>query len=262
MNQTQSAFLETGSILVTDSGVGGLYFLKILLNAFPDEKFVYFSDAKNMPYGNKTSGQIRMYCRNRVEFARNIGAKLVVVACNTMSVIGRDIFLKSGLPVVDVVAADLIKRMNIKRPAVLFCTSATAKNVAISRLSQIYDIRICAQPGLAEQIERNAESLCSFTPRLSYNGVRSIGTVILGCTHYGLIKDKFAAEFDGATIIDGSEDVVARVRKSLYFNGCANKDNGEKTRIIKSGESDRVTFKGSGAERMQKVFRKFLSAGF
>lgn len=287
-------------IVVTDSGAGGLFVLDKLVRSFPREKFVYFSDVGNMPYGNKSDERIRELCGMRVDFAKRKKAKLIVVACNTMSSVGREVFENGGVAVDFVLAADgLLKSLSdadgidgvngsgrvgcssggnrssgnrsngkIDLPAVVFCTAATEKSGAISRLSKQNGVIVYAERDLAREIEEHIFDLLSYKPRLAEGDRESYKTVVLGCTHYALIRDKFAERFSGAVVIDGTEGLENRVRQavSVADGGGENErksrgENGAKKQCGDgSGKGDgrkgkvRVVFFGSGARKMRRAF--------
>lgn len=311
-------------IVVTDSGAGGLFVLDKLVRAFPQEKFVYFSDVGNMPYGNKSDEWIRELCGMRVDFAKRKKAKLIVVACNTMSSVGREVFENGGVAVDFVLAADgLLKSLSgadgidgvngsgrvgrssggnrswyvgcpsdgnslgyvgrltgedrssgnrsngkIDLPAVVFCTAATEKSGAISRLSKQNGVIVYAERDLAREIEEHIFDLLSYKPRLAEGDRESYKTVVLGCTHYALIRNKFAERFSGAVVIDGTEGLENRVRQavSVADGGGENErksrgENGAKKQCGDgSGKGDgrkgkvRVVFFGSGARKMRRAF--------
>ena len=292
-------------IVVTDSGAGGLFVLDKLVRAFPREKFVYFSDVGNMPYGNKSDERIRELCGMRVDFAKRKKGKLIVVACNTMSAVGREVFENGGVAVDFVLAADGLSESlsgtdgtsgvnrsgrvgclsggnrsienrshgKIALPAVVFCTAATRKSGVISRLSKQNGVVVYAERDLAREIEEHIFDLLSYKPRLAEGDRKNYKTVVLGCTHYALIRDKFAERFSGAVVIDGTEGLENRVRQAVSAADGGGKnerknrgENGAKKRCRSGSEKGdgrkskvrkgkgRVVFFGSGARKMRRAF--------
>lgn len=253
-DKSKSVFIKRQDrpIVVTDSGAGGLWVLHKLARAFPEEKFIYYSDVKNVPYGNKPTCVIEKYCAERVEFAKKHNAALLVIACNTMSVVGQNVFSNSGINVIKVVAADCFINKKTTRPAIMFCTAATAKNGAISRLSEHNGVKICPMNDLAKEIENNIDRLKSFKPDCLKIDYGKFKTVILGCTHYALIRDKFEVKFAGAKIIDGSENLIEEAGRIIKKSAVKNKSverSGAKMNKEKS-----VLFYGSGARKMRRVY--------
>lgn len=246
-------------IVVTDSGVGGLPILNALALSMPFARFVYYSDEKNMPYGNKSEQVVKGYCEQRVRFAKSVKADLLVVACNTMSLIGKDVFLKSEVPVLTVVAADILSEKTFRK-AVLFCTAATAKSGRIRRLSAKNGVYVYPFYALAREIEKGVLALdrAHFSELEIIRDTHSefekekLDTVVLGCTHYGLIKGEFEKLFPAAAVVDGSEGVVKRARNILAVHDCDFKDDYIKPRIV---------FRGSGARKARSAFYKIYKNG-
>lgn len=246
-------------IVVTDSGVGGLPILNALTLSIPFARFVYYSDEKNMPYGNKSEQAVKGYCEWRVRFAKSINADLLVVACNTMSLVGESVFSKSEVPVLTVAAADALREKTYCK-AVLFCTAATAKSGRIRRLSAKNGVFVYPFYTLAREIEQGVLELdrACFSEleiiRDTYSEFKKekFDTVVLGCTHYGLIKGEFKKMFPAAALVDGSEDVVKRARNILAVPDCDFKDDYIKPHVV---------FRGSGARKARSAFYKIYKNG-
>lgn len=249
----------TRPIVVIDSGVGGLSVLHKLYNAFPYEKFIYLCKGNVVPLGNKSIKKIKKICLSFIYKAKKMRAKLLVVACNTMSLIGKHLFENSGLPVITVSPENfLLSELNksviqkteqansfFYSDKLLFCTEKSAKSPAISQLSNICSYKVIALKTLAKEIEKNAlrlESLNLDSKILQIAGVdlKKIKRVYLGCTHYALIKNKFAAFFPDAEIVDGTENICFEVAKySDYLS-----------------DIKQITFLGNGCKRAEKAFYK------
>ena len=75
---------------VFDSGIGGVTVLKELLKIMPNENYLYYSDSKNNPYGDKSNEEIINLSDNVVEYLINQGCKIIVIACNTASAISKE----------------------------------------------------------------------------------------------------------------------------------------------------------------------------
>ena len=80
---------------VIDSGVGGLSVLKVLQKMLPHEDFLYIGDTARTPYGQRTEAEIRAFVREMTDYLNNAGIKLLVVACNTITVLGTE-SIKNG----------------------------------------------------------------------------------------------------------------------------------------------------------------------
>lgn len=253
-DKNKSVFIKNHCrpIVVTDSGAGGLWVLHKLARAFPGEKFIYYSDVKNVPYGNKPTCVIEKYCAKRVAFAKKHNATLLTVACNTMSVVGKNVFENSGINVIKVVAADCFNNKKTLRPIIMFCTAATAKNGDISRLSGYNGVKICPMKDLAKEIEGNIYRLKSFKPDFMNNDYGKFKTVVLGCTHYALIRDKFEEKFGEIKIIDGSENLIEEAGRVIKKS--ASKNKSVERSCAKKNKAKQVLFYGSGARKMRRVY--------
>lgn len=146
-------------IAVLDSGAGGLAVLKKLRTEFGRVNFLCVSDSENVPYGEKSQNEILALCEKNVKIAIKNGAKALIVACNTMSVVGKSMFLKSGLPCFFIEPPlEKIRAASLSEFGCgVFCTEATARAIN-SKLSNIFnveknDCRVYPQKNLAAKIE-------------------------------------------------------------------------------------------------------------
>lgn len=246
-------------IVVIDSGIGGLSVLHKLYNAFPYEKFIYLCKGNVVPLGNKSVKKIKRVCLSFISKSKKLQAKLLVVACNTMSLIGKQLFESSKIPFITVSPERfLLNELNksfirkteqvnsfLYSDKLLFCTEKSAKSPAITQLSNICSYKVIALKTLAKKIEKNAlclEKLNLDAKILQIEGKNStkIKKIYLGCTHYALIKDKFAAFFPEAEIFDGTENICFEIAKySDYLS-----------------DIKRITFLGNGCKRAERAFYK------
>lgn len=232
-------------IAICDSGVGGLAVLKMIVSAFPFLDCCYLSDGENFPYGNKSESQIKSFCKKFIFEAIKLKADLLVVACNTMSVIGEQIFKnQSEIPTV-FIRAPLweIMKSDLSKVKIL-CTEATAKGKVFKALSSLNAKCVLPMPSLAEEVEKNlilSEKIDFF------NLERKVGDsskIFLCCTHYIHLLNFFKQSFMGAQIFDGTEllfDFLNAVLKD-----CKNFQKGT------------ITFHGSNNLLMKRVFYDIL----
>ena len=85
------------NIGVFDSGIGGATVLKEIIKVLPNENYIYYSDSKNNPYGDKSEDTIKEYCEKIAEFFINNNCKAIVIACNTASAIAADFLRKNRI---------------------------------------------------------------------------------------------------------------------------------------------------------------------
>ncbi len=201
-----------------DSGKGGTTVLSAIRKLLPDNEYCYIADSENCPYGEKTEQELLKIVCNNVDKLKKWGAEIVVFACNTATTkcIGR---VREMYPELEFVGTEpaigLIKKYNAKR-VLIMATPATVKSERVASLiknnrrpGQIIDLLAC--PGLALAIENN-DKIDEVLEKLT-DGCPNYDLVVLGCTHYSLIKDKIQKRFADAIIIDGNDGVARRVKE-------------------------------------------------
>ena len=184
---------------VFDSGIGGLTVVRALMARLPSENIIYFGDTARVPYGVKSVETIALYARQIVQFLLQREVKLLIVACNTMAAVANQAIVElSPVPVLDVIdagARTAVAVTHSKRVGVIG-TPATinsgAYNRAIHRLDP--EVRIFSQTcplfvPLVEEgwLEHRATRLIAeeyLKPLMEHN----LDTLVLGCTHYPLLK--------------------------------------------------------------------------
>ncbi|MBQ7408068.1 MAG: aspartate/glutamate racemase family protein [Clostridia bacterium] len=234
-------------IAVTDSGVGGLAVLKKLEKRFPFVDFVYVSDYKNFPYLNKSNAEVQLFCKNNLEIALNSGADILVVACNTMSQTGREVFERFSTVPTFFVEPDVekIKRLGAEN-CILFCTQLTAISDTIAELNTYTANCVVPLKNLATDIEKNIFALKNFYPKELNENYANRPFIFLGCTHYLLIEDKFKKRFKNCTVFDGIEKIVTPINSLLLPS------DKKQSKISKS-------FIGSGNLRAKEIYERVIS---
>lgn len=261
MNASEAKALPIG---VFDSGVGGLTVLKALREALPHEDLIYLGDTARLPYGTKSPTSISRYaCQATAQLQRH-GIKLLVVACNTASAVALDSLREQmgSLPVIGVVepgAAAAVAARPGGRHLVL-ATEATVRLGAYRRailesdpLAQVDELACELLVSLAEEGWNNgviAESIVKRYLDQLDTASRSPDSVILGCTHFPLLRETFASVFDPAvSIVDSASTTAVAARELL-----------EKLRIGNEQEvsGDLKLLATDGATRFARVGGQFL----
>jgi len=218
------------SVLVWDSGVGGLSILRELVERLPSEDYVYFADIHNAPYGGKSVVQMRERVLPQMRtMIRACNPKCVVLACNTATAtIIED--LRREYPNLDIVGTEPALKPAIKlgKEILLMSTPATYKNCALVRefanqrnvnMSKVVDVRLSS---VVERNFGNTEYLRRYMRGLLANYVGREIVVVLGCTHYVLIRDIIQSVLgEKAILLDSTQGVCNRVKEKL----CANREN-------------------------------------
>lgn len=171
-----------------DSGIGGMSIVRELRKNFPNADFLYYADTKHMPYGKKSRRQLKKYVRDAIRFLESQNVELIVDACNTASTV---------LPKNDKIIG-MIKRVGEQldpslSPIILVATEATIRSGAYQKILERKRAKYFALPcgDLAEAVEKgNFDRIKEwgdiFAEKIRETNSRAI---LLGCTHYSLVKD-------------------------------------------------------------------------
>lgn len=220
MNQKQDF------IAVFDSGVGGISVLRHLVKKMPNERFLYFGDSANAPYGTRPVEQVRQLSIAVAEKLMAQGIKALVVACNTATAAAVDL-LRARYPEMIVVGIEPAVKLAADRfPGGIVGVMATPLTIESEKLHKLEDrwkeqcnILELPAPGLVELVESgkavSEESEALLRPMLeAYAG--KLDAVVLGCTHY-----PFAAPMiqkilgEKTTLLDGGEGTARETQRRL-----------------------------------------------
>jgi glutamate racemase len=217
------------SIGIFDSGLGGLTVLKSLARHFPQESFCYVGDIARLPYGNKSPETIRKYGDQVLDFLHRQQVKALVIACNSASTmyLGEKDF--KGIPLLNVIEPGCraaLEAASDDKIAVLG-TSATIRSGAYARiLKQLRpQVEVLEQAcplfvPLVEEGMLNDEVTQTIARRyLTHICQQRFKTVILGCTHYPLLRQDLLQVLEPGTQLVESGDVLARELQQLFASG-------------------------------------------
>lgn len=218
---------------VFDSGIGGLTVVRALRNRLPDHDIIYLGDTARTPYGSKSAGTIVKYSMNNTEFLLRQGARLMVIACNTASSYAfeavRDHFKVPVFEVIGPGAQLAVNRSRGARIGVIGTRATVASRVyekKIVRMQPRAQVYATACPLLVPLVEegwvRKPETAMVVRKYLHPLKTKRIDTLILGCTHYpvlrGVIQRKIGAR---VLLVDSAEAVAEQVRAYLDTIGGA-----------------------------------------
>lgn len=219
---------KNGYIAVFDSGVGGISVLRELVGLMPGEKYLYYGDCANAPYGTRTTEQVRKLTVAAADmlFKRNV--KALVVACNTATAAAITLLRETypdkiiiGIEPALKVAADHYPAGRVG----VMATPVTLREEKFAALSQRFpDMQVSAipVPGLVELIENSSDrdTLQAFLTPVLKDYANQLDAVVLGCTHY-----PFAAEAirrilgNGVVLLDGGKGTAQQTRRRLEEAG-------------------------------------------
>ena len=215
------------AIGIFDSGIGGLTVFRAIRKALPNESLVYLGDTARVPYGTKSSETIVRYSLENANFLHRRGVKAVVVACNTSSAYSIPaIREQNGVPVIGVidpgVRAALAATKN-GHVGVIGTSSTIESNRYAQGLKNAQpDVKVVSLPcplfvPLAEEgWTDNDVALLVAEKYLSTMKSEAIDTLILGCTHYPLLKDVIQKVMgDSVTLVDSAEALAEDLKGLL-----------------------------------------------
>ena len=214
---------------IFDSGIGGLTVAQAVSRILPDERFIYFGDTVHLPYGDKSNEAILRYSKRISEFLLDNHCKAIVIACNTASAISyrylRDKH-KGFVPVINVIdpIVEAIVKDGTHKKIGLIATKTTVQSGVyqekMARRNPEIEMKVLPTPLLAPMIEEGfSKDKISHTVIENYlsNPVfEGIDALILGCTHYVLIKDEINDFFKGKVQLYDSTDIVAEKMKTIF----------------------------------------------
>ena len=211
---------------VFDSGVGGISVLAELIQQLPMEKYIYFGDSKNAPYGTRTIEEVRVLSLNVANKLVEEGIKALVVACNTAtSGAIKELREVLDIPVIGMEPAvkPAVERPHQGKVAVMatpFTLREKKFNTLISKCAEADQIVKLPCPGLVEIIETHGGKgveLQVYLEKLFHEiDLSQISSIVLGCTHYIFIKEIIGRIVgDEITLIDGNNGTVNHVERLL-----------------------------------------------
>ncbi len=212
-----------------DSGLGGLLILKEVVKQLPQYDYVYYGDTANLPYGDKSEEEIYEFTKAAIEKLFKRDCLLVIVACNTASAETlrrlQDTFIKDEYPdrkVLGVIVPTMEALLNSgKKKALLIATKRTVESGKYERellkLDGTISLVSVATPELVPLIESHCiEDAITVATSTIETKVGEGEEVILGCTHYVLIKKSLREKFPALTFI--SQDEVIPEKNSNYLS--------------------------------------------
>ncbi len=236
MKEIENHISQSGSIGVFDSGVGGLTVLREIARALPDEDCVYLGDTARLPYGNKSRDTVTKFALQNSRFLVSLGIKFLVIACNTAASAGLDAVKESfDVPTTGVIKPEARRAATAtrNRRVGVIGTRSTIASGAYERAIHHHDssITVVSRPcplfvPLAEEgwFEEDVTRMVAERYLMGFVD-EGIDTLVLGCTHYPLLK-KVIAETVGRDIslVDSAVPIAREVKDTLASMGMLRED--------------------------------------
>ena len=247
---------------IFDSGIGGLTVVRQIHRALPHEDLVYLGDTARVPYGTKSPGTVVRFACEDTQFLIQQNVKAVVVACNTVSAWALPTLeRKFGVPIFGVIipgAQAALKKTKNRRIGIIG-TAATVRSQAYSRTILARDdtarvfARACpllvplVEEGWTNQKVTLAVLRCYLSPLLR----RGIDTLVLGCTHYPLLKRAIrAVTGNEVALVDSAESCAQFLNERLQSTKLLNQGR-RRPGVIQPFVTDEV-------ERFDELARRVL----
>ena len=210
---------------IFDSGVGGLTVARAVMQQLPSESIIYFGDTAHLPYGEKSALTIREYVKKIVDFLLSQNVKLILVACNSASVATYQLlqnYIAGRAIIIDVIdpVVNYLKEHYFAQRVGFIGTKLTVESQVyqqrMAKLTPQIDFRALATPLFVPIIEQGVlqqELDGVLTEYLTHSKLQNIDALVLGCTHYPVIKKNIANFYNNKIPIIDVAEIVARVAK-------------------------------------------------
>ncbi len=257
----QKEIAKEGSIGIFDSGIGGVTVLREIIKILPNENYIYYSDSKNNPYGDKTKQEIINRCEEIFSFLLEKNCKTIVIACNTASAIAVNTLRErhKDIPIIAIEPAyKMVYDYAYDKETLVMATKGTIESERFNLLYNKYNnhkTKLLECVGLADVIEEgNEEKIKKYLEKNIGKYKGKVENVVLGCTHYPLIqKDIGQVLGNNITFFNGANRLAVHLKDVLIENNLINEN-------VEKGKID--FFDSSENEEKEKRFYKFLKGEF
>lgn len=230
--------MNNNMIGIFDSGIGGVTVLKEILKILPNENYIYYSDSKNNPYGDKSDEEIFNMCDRIVMKFIEQKCKAVVIACNTASAKAAK-KLREKYPEEIIIAIEpaykMVHDFAYEKPTLVMATKGTIESEKFHKLYEKYDNHktyLMACKGLADIIEEgNEEKIQKYLKENLDEYVGKVENVVLGCTHYPLVQEQIKQVLGNVKFFNGAPNLAKHLKDVLEENNLINNSH-SKGKII------------------------------
>jgi glutamate racemase len=250
--------------------VGGLTVLRALVDRIPDADYLYFGDTARLPYGSKSAATVAHYAVGAVRYLQDQGAELLVIACNTATALALNeikaaVGAEVGVDVIGVVepGAEAAAAASRKRNVVVIGTDATISSHAYRRALEARNVAVrekacplfvpLVEEGWVEHPVTEQVARIYLSEAFS-EGAHDADVLVLGCTHYPLIKPllrRLAPEH--VAIVDSAESTALEVAHQLQIESLSSSARSERR-----GVPQLKFFATDSAEKFRKMGTRFL----
>lgn len=265
--ENKRELLRRAPIGVFDSGVGGLTVAREIMRQIPNEKIIYFGDTARVPYGSKSKETVTRFSRQIVRFLQTFQVKTIVVACNTASAYAmEELERETDVPIIGVVkpgariAAEVTRNGRI---GVIATEATIGSQIYTKYIRQLKkDVTICGKacplfvPLVEEGLWEDPVTDEIARRYLAELIDRGIDTLILGCTHYPLIRSTIRRLIgEQVTLVNPAYETARELRELLRQKDLL---NGQAPKL---GEDSHRFYASDAAERFQQFANSIIKYG-
>ena len=245
------------NIGIFDSGIGGVTVLREIIKVLPNENYIYYSDSKNNPYGDKTKEEIIERCKEIFRFLLERKCKAVVIACNTASAVASGYLREKhkNIPIIAIEPAyKMVHDYSYDKETLVMATKGTIESEKFNLLYHKYDnhkTTLLECVGLADVIEEgNEEKIKNYLEENIGEYKGKVENVVLGCTHYPLVQKEIGQVLGkNVRFFNGASRLAVHLKDVLE----------EKNLISEKQEQGKIEFIDSLAKKeKEERFYKFL----
>lgn len=216
-------------IAVFDSGVGGISVLKELMALMPQEKYIYFGDSANAPYGTRTTEEVKVLTLNGAAMLYERGIKALVVACNTATAAAISLIREEYPDIVVIGIEPALKMATDRFPrghVGIMATQVTLREEKLEHLVGRFPeakVERIPAPGLVELVEQGkaeSEETETLLREILTPYLGRLDAIVLGCTHYPFVRNAVRKILgDEVTIVDGGAGTARHTKRCLEERG-------------------------------------------
>jgi len=245
---------------IFDSGVGGLTVLREVLQQLPGEEFIYLGDTGRYPYGPRSAGIVRKFALQNARFLMGFGIKVLIVACNTASSVALDELRRwLAVPILGVIepgAREAVRKTVNKRVGIIGTVGTIGSGAYHRAIADIDpDIKVFSTScplfvSLAEEGWLDGDIVESIVHHyLDEMSEKDIDTLILGCTHYPLLRELIQKVVgENVQVIDSAYALVRELNELLV----------QENLLARTKESANRYYVTDAPDKFKKIGQKFL----
>ncbi|MBD8068890.1 glutamate racemase [Bacillus sp. PS06] len=229
---------------VIDSGVGGLTVAKEIMRQLPNEEIIYLGDTARCPYGPRSKSEVRQFTWELTNYLLSFDIKMLVIACNTATAfVMEEIQNELNIPVVGVInpgartALKVTKNRHIGVIGTIGTINSGAYETALKAINQNIKVESLACPRFVPLVESgdydNEEATTIVAESLEEFKGGKLDTLILGCTHYPLLREPIQNYLgEKIKLISSGDETAREVSTILSYSGLLNETHGKKEHLF------------------------------